>query len=405
VERLPFSAGATLALAWALCALTGASQERLSLDFADLRRALTSGATMRRPAQTAPSSLDAEAALTLAEKSPGVLERPAAATRPSLGEVSPEAGVQQAYELARGGHGSEAVAMIEAVLIDAPQFRPALSLQGLLAAEWTQAAADADDDRPPARRLQPPQALTEENALRWAAQRHRATYQQQVPSNLLQLGPEVHTVLAADLAESRLYWLSHDQRGLWLRNDYYLSTGMRGSYKQNPGDQRTPIGIYALQHRLPDSMLPALAGHAAWPLAFPNRWDQWQGHLGSGIWLHGSAPGQYDGLPHSTNGCLALSNGDIDRLATELASAGTILLVAEHLDWITPANLRQRRSSALQRLQARGGAAAQPAAGDSLYAYPGEPELLLVRRADGSAHPQDQFWPSGALESLPSAHS
>ena len=311
-----------------------------------------------------------------------------------------EARVVRAWQLARQGRGTEADALLEAVLSEVPQFRPALTLHGLLSAEWSQPAPDVEDVAPPARRLQPPQALSDESSLRFAAWLHQASRHRMLPGNLLQLGSGVHTLLAADLAESRLYVLHHDAHGLALRGDFYLSTGARGSFKQNPGDQRTPIGVYSLLPRLPASQLPPIAGHGAWPLSFPNRWDQWQGHLGSGIWLHGAAPGQYDGLPHSTNGCLALSNDDLDQLAPLLADSGTVLLVADHLDWISPASLAQRRAAALQRLVARAGTARRLQPDDSLYAYPGDAGLLLVRRVDGDRDARDEFWPAGALEPL-----
>lgn len=311
-----------------------------------------------------------------------------------------EAAVLHAWHLARNGRGAEADAQLEAVLAEAPQFRPALTLHGLLQAEWSQSAPDAEDLASPARRLQPPTALSEESGMRMAAWLRAPARRHLLPGNLLQLGSGVHTVLAADLNESRLYVLHHDSHGVVLHADYYLSTGTRGSFKQNPGDQRTPIGIYSLLPPLPASQRPALAGHGAWPLSFPNRWDQWQGHLGSGIWVHGSAPGQYDGLPHSTNGCLALSNEDLDQIAPLLDQPGTVLLVADHLEWVTPAALAQRRASALQRLAVHGGAERRPQADDSLYAYPGDPALLLIRRDEGGASGRDEFWPAGALEPL-----
>ena len=317
------------------------------------------------------------------------------------GALNPlESEVMRAYELARNGRGAEAVSLVDAVLAKSPQYRPALSLQGLLAAEWTQPVADAEDERSPPRQLQPPGDLNEEAGARLSAWDNRLAHRNMVPANLLQLSEGIHTVLAADIAESRLYVFRNDANGLSLRGDYYLSTGARGYFKQNPGDQRTPVGVYSLLPRVAASELPALAGHGAWPLSFPNRWDQWQGHLGSGIWLHGSAPGQYDGLPHSTNGCLALSNDDLDRLAPELGSSGTVLLVSDRLDWTTPAIVAQRRNQAVQRLMTHSGPerALQPE--DSLYAYPGAPSMLLVRRGEGSAGMQEEFWSAGAMEPL-----
>lgn len=311
-----------------------------------------------------------------------------------------EGEVARAWSLASQGRGTEADAVLSALLAQVPQFRPALTLQGLLHAGWNQPAADAEDTETPPPRLQPPSDLADESSLRIGTRQRVASHRQLLPANLLQVSPQVHTVLAADMSESRLYLLRRDEHGLAVVADFYLSTGMRGSFKQNPGDQRTPVGIYSLLPRLGASQLPALAGHGAWPLSFPNRWDQWQGHLGSGIWLHGTAPGKYDGLPHSTNGCLAVSNDDLDQLAPLLAEGATVLVVSDHLDWVSPAVLEQRRTQAIQRLAAHGGSARRPQGDDSLYAYPGAPSLLLIRRADGGSQGRDEFWPDGALEPL-----
>ncbi|MDE3011187.1 MAG: L,D-transpeptidase [Pseudomonadota bacterium] len=394
MRRLIFGLACSGLLAAALWLVACSSDEQV-LAPAALARAVLGG-TDAAPASVGGPLAGAAARAPLAGL-PSVDDEPAPAN-------PLESSVARAWQLARRGRGTEADALLEAVLGQAPQYRPALTLSGLLHAEWSQPVADAEDERPPARQLQPPAVLSDESSVRLAAWQHQALHRRLLPGNLLQLGRQVDTVLAADLAESRLYVLRRDGHGLSLRADYYLSTGTRGSFKQIPGDQRTPIGVYSLLSRLPASQLPPLAGHGAWPLSFPNRWDQWQGHLGSGIWLHGSPPGQYDGLPHSTNGCLALSNDDLDQLSPLLAGAGTVLLVADHLDWITPAALAQRRSSAIQRLLAHGGHARKPAEADSLYAYPGDPSLLLVRRAEGAVGARDEFWPSGAMEPLAALH-
>ena len=194
-----------------------------------------------------------------------------------------EQAVAAAYLAARRGHGSEAEALLDSVLAAEPGFRPALAVRGILDAGWSQPAADVEDAVHPAPQLQPPPELAEEATLRLAAALEHGRRVERLPGNLLQLAPEVHTVLAADIAAARLYVFRQFAGILALEGDYYLSTGSRGPRKRLPGDQRTPIGIYGLEERLPDVLLPALAGHAAWPLSFPNRWDLWQGRLGSGI--------------------------------------------------------------------------------------------------------------------------
>ena len=296
----------------------------------------------------------------------------------------------------------DAQARLDLLLAAHPDFRAAFTLRGMLASGWQLGRQDRPADGK--MHLIPPADLEEEAALRLAAQHGPIAPAGWLPANLLQVAAGVDTVLAADVAQARLYILQRSGSQFVLTRDLYLSTGARGAHKRSPGDQRTPIGIYSLGNRLVAGQLPPLAGAGAWPLQFPNRWDQWQGHLGSGIWLHGSAPGQRDGLPHSTNGCLAISNQDLQALAGTLSAPGTVLLVAEQLEWISPQEQALRLARARARLH-------QDSAGDgrdtatSIYAYPGEAGLLLVRSGEGHAGVQERFWPLGAEEPLRSARN
>ncbi len=346
-------------------------------------------ANLRAPAAEPAGAGSAEAA---------VLDVPARA-------LSPEALAAYAWQAAEHGDLVSAQAQLDALLRQYPDFRPALTLRGLLAAGWRLPSVEpVERSSARAGAVTPPADLGEEAALRLAAQRQPTAPAGWLPANLLQVAPTVHTVLAADVSQARLYVLQRIGGTFQLTRHVYLSTGARGSHKHMPGDQRTPVGIYSLGHRLPASQLPPLAGAGAWPLQFPNRWDQWQGHLGSGIWLHGSAPGQHDGLPHSTNGCLAVSNEDLLALASSLSAPGTVLLVADQLEWIDPAEREARRTRALARLGSETILNPQTAAA-SLYAYPGESDLLLVRSGEDRGAVDEHFWPLGAVEPLRTARN
>ncbi len=339
---------------------------------------------------------EASAAPALAPAAPAtwLSTGPSARSPDQSGSAQAEIQVAEAVRAASQGDLVSAQALLDQVLARHPGFRPALTVQAELAGAWHTS-------------LQIPEELQEESRLRVQAQVTRPAPAGWVPANLLQLAPGVRTVLAADISASRLYVLRQVQGELVLERSLYLSTGARGAHKQLPGDQRTPVGVYSLRPRLRPDQLPPVAGGGAWPLAFPNRWDQWQGHLGSGIWLHGAAPGQFDGLPHSTNGCLALSDEDLAALGEQLANTDTVLLVADQLEWITSAERARRRDAALQQvpqkrvLQAGGDDRGDGAgAGASLYAYPGERGLLLVRSGEGTPAIQEHFWPAGAQEPL-----
>jgi len=299
-----------------------------------------------------------------------------------VGSHSLEQKMLTAYQAAYEGNAIEAMAELDEILSLEPAFRPALTLRGQLAAEWAKTSGSS---------LSPSQALIDEASVRLEAQRLRHQRAQEVPDNLVLLAPNIQTVLAADIQEARLYVLKRNGEQFNLATDYYLSTGTAGAHKHIEGDQRTPVGIYSLKSRLKSSELPALAGHGAWPLNFPNHWDRAQKRLGSGIWLHGTLPGQYDGLPHSTNGCLALSNEDLDELAPLLSHPSTVLVIAEHLQWVNPQVLAQQRNQLLKRLSGdpiiyRGSEDA------SIYLYPAEQDVLLVRSNEGTDQVKEHFW-------------
>jgi len=322
------------------------------------------------------------------------------------GEVrSLEHQMMLAYQAAYDGQSTQAMVILDQILATEPAFRPALTLRGKIASEWARSGGESQKDLALAASRNATQALIEESRVRLQAQRLRHQRAQEVPSNLVMVSPAIQTVLAADIQEARLYVLKRNGDQFSLATDYYLSTGTAGAHKQIAGDQRTPVGIYSLRSRLKNSDLPALAGHGAWPLNFPNHWDHAQKRLGSGIWLHGSSPGQYDGLPHSTNGCLALSNDDLDELAPTLSDTGTILvLIAEHLNWVPPKVLAEERNRLLKRLSNdpiiyRGSEDA------SIYLYPAEEDVLLVRAHEGTDQLKEHFWSGDGNTRLAMDHS
>jgi L,D-peptidoglycan transpeptidase YkuD (ErfK/YbiS/YcfS/YnhG family) len=379
-RSLRFGVATTLVMAWVVWALGGAPNAPLLPQIQGPAEPMQSG-----DEHWLPSIPMAEAQAT-----PEVRTSNESARSHSL-----EQKMVLAYQAAYAGNATQAMAQLDQILSIEPAFRPALTLRGQLAAEWAKtngAAVDAS------------QALIEEARVRLEAQRLRHQRAHEVPANLVLISSSIHTVLAADIQEARLYVLKRNGDQFNLATDYYLSTGTAGAHKHIEGDQRTPVGIYSLKPRLKSSDLPALAGHGAWPLNFPNHWDKAQKRLGSGIWLHGTLPGQYDGLPHSTNGCLALSNEDLDDLAPSLSDPGTIVLIAEHLEWVNPQVLAQQRNQVLKRLSNdpiiyRGNEEA------SVYLYPAEQDVLLIRSREGTDQLKEHFWSGDGSTRLALDHS
>ncbi|MFI5317294.1 MAG: murein L,D-transpeptidase family protein [Myxococcota bacterium] len=89
--------------------------------------------------------------------------------------------------------------------------------------------------------------------------------------------------------------------------------------KQELGDQRTPEGLYLAKRRSKETSF-----HAALELSYPNPDDLARAKAagvrpGSGIEIHGLRDGfEWLGSAHAifdwTDGCIALSNGEIDEL-------------------------------------------------------------------------------------------
>jgi murein L,D-transpeptidase YafK len=118
--------------------------------------------------------------------------------------------------------------------------------------------------------------------------------------------------------------------------DFYISLGKYGVDKEREGDQKTPIGVYTVissKEKLPD-----LYGPRAFPISYPNDWDRMHGRRGHGIWLHGMPSATYARPPRATDGCVALANDDLARLAKYVDVTRTPVVIGRSIRW------RDRRS-------------------------------------------------------------
>lgn len=80
-------------------------------------------------------------------------------------------------------------------------------------------------------------------------------------------------------------------------------------------------------------------------LNYPNALDLMRGQTGSGIWLHGTPSEQFARAPLATDGCVVLSNPEMDKLLRLKNMERTPVLIAEKLDWISPDQAPQDRES------------------------------------------------------------
>lgn len=267
-------------------------------------------------------------------KKPAKISKKSPAGRETLHDGQAEARLFRVLELTRAGHADQALAQAQRLVRDYPNFHLAqLTLGDLLSARTRPLARFGDV--PTARPSETLQELRTELHQRVAA--HQAQLQRapgSVPSQFLQLAPRYRHAIAVDAALSRLYLFENTPDGLRLVADYYASVGKLGIEKVVEGDQRTPLGVYFITGRLDTATLGDIYGVGALPINYPNALDQARGKTGSGIWLHGTPSSQYARAPLATDGCVALSNPDLQRLLQTVQPRTTPVVIARSLQWV-----------------------------------------------------------------------
>lgn len=167
-----------------------------------------------------------------------------------------------------------------------------------------------------------------------------------VPRPVLQLRDDQKQVLVVDAKRSRLYVYENQRGRLKFSTDYYISQGKLGINKLKEGDQRTPVGVYYITQRVPGVKLPDFYGTGALPINYPNEWDKLNGRSGSGIWLHGVPSDSYSRPPLSSDGCVVLTNTDLNELYQSVEAGKTPVVIADHVEFVSRAKLESERSLA-----------------------------------------------------------
>jgi len=164
-----------------------------------------------------------------------------------------------------------------------------------------------------------------------------------VPREVMQLRDDQKHVLLVDAKRSRLFVYRNEGGQLNFVADYYVSQGKYGVHKLREGDQKTPIGIYYVTAHLPGARLPDFYGPGALPINYPNEWDKLHGRGGSGIWLHGTPSDSYSRPPLSSDGCVVLTNPDLQKLTRTVEIGRTPVIISENIEFVSRAKWEQER--------------------------------------------------------------
>lgn len=256
-------------------------------------------------------------------------------------DVSAEARLIEIYTLIGRGNNREALSKATQLANDLPHFQLAQLVYGDLLSARTR-AVHAVGDVPEEMAKSAGSSLhdlREESRRRLRALRERPP-SGTIPSQFIALSQRSRHAIAVDASRSRLYLFENTPTGLVLLSDYYISVGKAGIDKFVEGDQRTPLGVYYITSNLDPKTLKDFYGSGALPINYPNVLDARRGRTGSGIWLHGTPPGQFSRAPQATDGCVVLANPDLSHIIRTVEPRSTPVVIAPELKWVAPHSIR-----------------------------------------------------------------
>jgi murein L,D-transpeptidase YafK len=259
---------------------------------------------------------------------------------------TPEALLVQSLLDIQNNRLDSALAHIETVLSLRPNFRLAHLVKGDLLMARSRPISTLGDVADP--RVQD---FREEARVR--LKRYlEPTPRDRLPGHILELAPSQDHALVVDVSRSRLFVYRNRNGEPELVADYYVTVGKQGADKYREGDQRTPLGVYFVVDELHRTKLTDFYGSGAFPINYPNEWDRRQGRTGSGIWLHGVPSDTYSRPPRASDGCVVLSNEDLDHLRQRLENVrATPVVITDGMIWLPPSSWRAQRAALAQEIE------------------------------------------------------
>jgi murein L,D-transpeptidase YafK len=243
---------------------------------------------------------------------------------------------------------SDALAQIDALLTVNPNFRLAQLIRGdLLLARAKPLATIGNVANAPSDQVNDLRAEARARLQRFRLEPPQGA----VPKYLVQLLPEQKHALVVDTAKSTLYVFENDNGHLRYATDYYVTVGRNGFDKLREGDKRTPLGVYHVTSQLAQRRLSDFYGAGAYPIDYPNAWDQREGRNGHGIWLHGTPRDTYSRPPRASDGCVVLTNDDLVALGKRLQPGVTPVVIANVVEWVPAEQVQVLRAMLSERVE------------------------------------------------------
>lgn len=176
---------------------------------------------------------------------------------------------------------------------------------------------------------------------------------QGVPKAFVSLGDSnpAYGIVVEKLHHRLTVFKLNDQHRYEVVKTFRAITGKDPGDKISRGDLRTPEGIYFITGRLTDDKLSAKYGRLALTLDYPNIYDRRGRKSGSGIWIHATDDPSRLLRPYDTEGCVAVSNEDIVKIAEYVRPFETPVVITKEMTTATEQELEVPREAAMKMIE------------------------------------------------------
>ena len=263
--------------------------------------------------------------------------------------AGPEDRLSTVFQAIEANQLDEALQRVDALIREHPNFRLAHLVRGDLLLARSRPLQTFGN----VAKIVPPEkidGLRDEAFARLRALRERPG-EDRLPRYVLQLHSGQKHLLLVDSNRSRLYVFANAEGRPRLVADYYVTLGKNGIEKTRQGDQKTPVGVYYVTANLPRSKLTDFYGSGAFPINYPNEWDRRLGRNGYGIWLHGVPSNVYSRPPRASDGCIVLSNPDLESIGRHVQVGMTPVIIADEVEWSDAATIEAERAGLAAALE------------------------------------------------------
>lgn len=164
-----------------------------------------------------------------------------------------------------------------------------------------------------------------------------------LPGNILQMDPFFnHHILIAEKATHQLFLFEFNPGDApTLIKQFPMATGKVRGDKKNPGDFKTPEGIYRFTSFIPKNELlkkygkeGEIYGAGAFVINYPNPHDRLMSKTGSGIWLHSTNDETRIEKGRDSRGCVVVANEHLKEISTFIELQKTSIIVVEKIEYL-----------------------------------------------------------------------